>query len=103
MSKKGMILHLSQAIRRSVQNGMHKQACPYLVHFSMEIDFGPTLRHKMLLASVYERKLSIRFSGLALYLIAGYQSCWQIVISQGNCKAFIQLPYSSLGYYALLS
>jgi hypothetical protein len=78
----------------------HKQACPYLVHFGMEIDFGPTLWHKVLLTSVHERKLCTCFSGLALYLIPGYQSCWQIVVSRGNCKAFIQLPYSSLGYCA---
>jgi len=70
-----MILHLSQAITRSVQNGMHKQACLYLVHFNMETDFGPTLWHNVLLASVYERKLSTCFSGLALYLTPGYQSC----------------------------
>jgi hypothetical protein len=75
---------------------MHKQACPYLVHFSMEIAFGPTLRHKVLLASVYDRKLSTRFSGLALYLIPGYQSCWQIVISLGNCKAFYSFHTAAL-------
>jgi hypothetical protein len=69
-----MIVYLSQTIKRSVQNGMHKHACPYSMEFSMEKNFGPTLQHKVLLAAVYERKLSTYFSGLALYLISGYQS-----------------------------
>ena len=59
--KYGMVLHLHQAITRSVQNGLHKQACPYSVNFSMQIHFGPTLQHKVLLASVYERKLKYSF------------------------------------------
>jgi hypothetical protein len=59
--------YLSQAITRSVQNVMHEHACPYLADFSMEKNFGPTLQHKVLLAAVYDRKLSTYFTGLALY------------------------------------